>query len=150
MRHPYRTLPWLVWMILIVFVAVIMAADQQTPSGTISLETTSIAAGAGIQWGDGTLTLNDGRQYNFTLKGLDVGSVGISQANAQGKVYNLNTLSDFDGTYIAGEASVAIGGGGPGVIAMRNRQGVIIELESVQQGAQLTIGAEGVEIALKP
>src|SRR6266511_1424415 len=99
------------------------------------------AAGAGIYWGDDTLTLNHGRQYNFALKGLDVGSVGISKVNAEAKVYNLNKLSDFDGTYIAGEASVTIGGGSPGVIAMRNRHGVMIELQPVQQGAELTIGA---------
>jgi hypothetical protein len=128
---------------------VAIAADEQTPSGTMSLETTSIAAGAGVHWGNGTLTLNDGRQYNFALRGLDVGSVGISKVNAEGKVYNLNTLADFDGTYLAAEASVAIGGGGPGVIAMRNQHGVIIELQSVQQGAKLTIGAQGVQIALK-
>ena len=148
MGHLYRTLPWLAWVIPLACMVAI-AADEQTPSGTMSLETTSIAAGAGVHWGNGTLTLNDGRQYNFALRGLDVGSVGISKVNAEGKVYNLNTLADFDGTYLAAEASVAIGGGGPGVIAMRNQHGVIIELQSVQQGAKLTIGAQGVQIALK-
>ncbi len=72
-----------------------------------------------------------------------------SKVNAEGKIYHLNKLSDFDGTYITGDAGVAIGGGGPGVIAMRNPHGVIIELPSVRQGAKLTIGAQGVEIALK-
>jgi len=129
--------------------AAFVAADAQMPSGTISLETTAIAAGAGVHWGDGTLTLNDGRQYNFALRGLAVGSVGMAKVNAEGKVYNVPTLSDFDGTYLAAEAGVAIGGGGPGVITMRNQHGVIIEQQSVQQGAKLTIGVQGVEIALK-
>jgi hypothetical protein len=46
-------------------------------------------------------------------------------------------------------ASVALGGGGPGAIAMRNRHRVVIEPQPVRQGAQLTIGVQGVEIALQ-
>jgi phage-related protein len=47
--------------------------------------------------GDGTLTLNNGRQYNFALKGLDVASVGISKVNAEGKVYHSSLeLADKD------------------------------------------------------
>jgi hypothetical protein len=148
MGHPYRILSWLTSVLPLVCMAA-MASDAQMPSGTISLDTTSIAAGAGVQWGNGTLTLNDGKQYSFALKGLDVGSVGVAKVHAEGKVYNVTTLSDFDGTYLAAEASVAIGGGGPGVVTMRNQHGVTIELQSVQQGAKLTIGAQGVEIALK-
>ena len=148
MGHLYRALSWLAWILPLVCVAAFAAAAQM-PSGTILLQTTSLAAGAGVHWGNGTLTLNDGRQYNFALKGLDVGSVGMAKVNAEGKAYNVTTLSDFDGTYLAAEASVAIGGGGPGVITMRNQHGVIIELQSVQQGAKLTIGVQGVEITLK-
>jgi hypothetical protein len=149
MRHLSRTLLWFISVVPLVCMAPMAAAAEQTPSGTISLETISIAAGAGVQWGNGRLTLNDGRQYNFAVRGLDVGSVGISKVNAEGKVYNLNTLADFAGTYLAAEASVALGGGGPGVIAMHNQHGVAIELWSVQQGAKLTIGAQGVQITLE-
>lgn len=46
---------------------------------------------------DGTLTLNNERQYSSALKGLDVGSVGMSKVNAEGKVYNSSLeLADKD------------------------------------------------------
>jgi hypothetical protein len=38
-------------------------------------------------------------------------------------------VADFEGTYAGGEASIVVGDG-PGVIAMRNRHGVVIQLES--------------------
>jgi hypothetical protein len=40
------------------------AAD--TPSGKVSIQSTSVAAGVGVQWGDGTLTYND-KKYPFSL-----------------------------------------------------------------------------------
>jgi hypothetical protein len=47
-----------------------------------------------------------------------------------------------------GEASIAVAGG-PGVIAMRNPHGMVIQLESVQQGAKFTVAAQGVEVRLR-
>lgn len=132
---------------LVVFAA-ISAAQDKKPSGSVSIESTSVAVGVGVNWGDGILTLNDGRSYRFSLNGLEVGSLGASKIRAEGNVYNLTTVSDFEGTYAAGEASIAVGGG-PGVVAMRNQHGVIIQLESVQQGAKLTLAAQGVDIQLK-
>ena len=40
--------------------------------------------------------------------------------------------------------------GGQGGIAMRNPHGVIIHLESVERGMQLTLGIAGVDITLQP
>jgi hypothetical protein len=123
-------------------------AEDNKPSGTVSIESTSVAVGVGVNWGDGVLTLNNGRSYRFSLNGLEVGSLGASKIRAEGKVYDLDKVSDFEGTYAAGEASIAVGGG-PGVVAMRNQNGVLMELESAQQGAKLTVAAQGVEIHLK-
>src|SRR5262245_38395403 len=131
---------------LLVVTGTVAAQDQL--SGRISLYATSVAAGVGVQWGDGTLTLNDGKQYKFTVQGLEVGGVGFSEARAQGEVYNLNNLSDFSGVYVAAEANAAIGSG-PGARTMRNQHGVVINLSSAQQGVKLTLAGEGVRIALK-
>jgi len=46
-------------LICLLFVASIVAA-RDVPSGTITLSATSMAAGVGAQWGDGTLTLPKG------------------------------------------------------------------------------------------
>jgi hypothetical protein len=148
MRKP-RTFRWLVLTLpcLFALAAAVWAVEEEKPSATVSIASTSVAAGVGVNWGEGTLTLNDGRRYRFSLQGLQVGSVGYSKVSAEGKVYYLTKVDDFEGTYVAGEASIAVGGG-PGVLAMRNQHGVVIQLESTQQGVKLTIGPQGVQTQL--
>jgi outer membrane immunogenic protein len=130
----------------LLFVSAAVARD--VPSGTISLSATSMAAGVGAQWGDGTLTLNNGKTYRFAIQGLEVGGVGFADLHAQGTVYNLRRVSDLDGLYVAADANVAVGSG-PGTQTMRNEHGVVINLSSEQQGVKLTLGGQGVRITLK-
>jgi len=111
----------------LLFVSAAVARD--VPSGTISLSATSMAAGVGAQWGDGTLTLNNGKTYRFAIQGLEVGGVGFADLHAQGTVYNLRRVSDLDGLYVAADANVAVGSG-PGTQTMRNEHGVVINLSS--------------------
>ncbi len=130
------------------FVVAGAVVAREVPSGTISLSATSVAAGVGAQWGDGTLRLNNGKTYRFSIQGLEVGGIGFAELHAQGKVYNLRKVSDLDGLYVAGEANVAVGSG-PGIQTMRNEHGVVINLSSQQKGIKLTLGGQGVRIALK-
>lgn len=145
-RWCYRVLSLTLVCALLVVVGALAAQDQL--SGKISLYATSVAAGVGAQWGNGTLTLNNGKQYQFTVKGLEVGGVGFADVHAQGEVYNLYDLSDFNGVCVAAEANATIGNG-PGVRAMRNSHGVVINLLSAQYGVKMTFAGEGVRIALK-
>jgi len=124
------------------------AAAPDQSSGKISLFVTSVAAGVGAQWGRGTLTLNNGKHYEFTVQGLEVGGVGFADARAEGQVYNLRDLSDFNGVYVAAEGNASIGNG-PGARTMRNEHGVVVNLSSAQKGVKLTLAGEGVRIALK-
>src|SRR5262245_47982775 len=80
------------------------------PSGKVAMRTTSIAAGVGVRWGDGTLTFQ-GKEYRFSIDGLTLIAVGISRASAVGDVYDLKDVSQFEGTYVAGEAGFALAGG---------------------------------------
>ena len=123
------------------------AAGASQASGTVNIATTSIAVGIGINWGDGTL-MTGGKRYPFELQGVEVGAVGISNVQATGQVYNLGEVADFEGTYVAITGDAAIGGGA-GLLTMRNQNGVVINLQSVQQGVKLTAGAEGINITLK-
>lgn len=129
------------------FWASLPAIAVDTPSGTVSLRTTSIAAGVGVQWGDGTLTYN-GKRYLFSVEGLEVVGVGYAEVKAAGSVYNLAKLSDFEGVYASAEAS-ATAGSGPATVTMKNPNGVTIMLHAVQEGVQLTLAAGGVNIDLK-
>lgn len=123
-------------------------AQGPAPSGTIRLESRSVAAGVGVSWGDGTLTLDEA-EHRFHVSGLSVADVGISRVTATGHVYGLEKLADFEGQYYGIEAGVAVGGGTAGV-ALRNEKGVMIRLRAVQQGVKLSFASQGIRISLVP
>jgi hypothetical protein len=56
MLHPLRRLPWLVLTIAWALLPGMVTVAAESPSGTVSIETTSVAAGIGVEWGDGTLS----------------------------------------------------------------------------------------------
>ena len=123
------------------------AAQPLYPMGSVSIDLTSVAAGIGASWGRGTLRF-EGKVYPFKVSGLTVGDVGISTINAVGNVYNLKSASDLNGNYVAAGASLTLAGGVGGV-TMKNQKGVLINLYTVQQGVQLTIGPQGFNIELR-
>jgi hypothetical protein len=123
------------------------AAEKATPAAKVSIESTSIAAGIGVSWGDGKLSFK-GKDYPFSLEGLSLVDWGISKVNATGDVYNLTDTSKFPGTYVAAEAGLTLAGGMGGMV-LRNSNGVVIHLRSVSQGAQLQLGTSGLIIKMK-
>jgi hypothetical protein len=123
------------------------AAEKATPSGKVSIESRSIAAGVGVTWGDGKLTFK-GKTYPFSIDGLTLVDWGISKASATGEVYNLTDVSKFAGTYVAAEAGLTLVGGMGGMV-LRNQDGVILHLHSVSRGARLQLGTSGLKITMK-
>jgi hypothetical protein len=121
-------------------------AQSELPAAKVSFETTSIAAGIGFSWGNGKLRFN-GKDYGFSIDGVTFVDFGVSKASAAGAVYNLAELAEFEGHYVAAEASVALGGG-VGEMSLRNSNGVVMHLSSVSQGARLQLGSSGMSIKL--
>jgi hypothetical protein len=119
-------------------------AQNDVPSGTVSIETISIAAGLGFSWGNGQLRFN-GRTYGFSIDGVTLIDFGISKASATGAVHHLFDPQQFEGNYVAAEASFALGGGLGGVV-LRNANGVVMHLNSVSQGARLQLGSSGMNV----
>jgi hypothetical protein len=146
MLYTHRTISSLV-VIVLTFWLVAAAPAADTPSGTVSLQAISVAAGIGFQWGDGILTYND-KKYPFSVQGLEVLGVGYSEIKAEGTVYNLTKLSDFEGVYASAEAS-ATAGSGLSTVTMKNPNGVVLSLRTLQEGVKLTLAAGGVNIELK-
>jgi len=143
-----RTVSRLALLFLVMAVAsTAVAAEKATPSGKVSLESTSIAAGIGVTWGDGKLTLK-GKDYPFSVEGLSLVDWGISKASAVGDVYNLTDVSKLAGNYVAAEAGFALAGGVGGMV-LRNANGVVMHLRSVSQGAKLQLGTSGLTIKMK-
>jgi hypothetical protein len=129
------------------FATTAISGEARKPSGRVTMESKSVAAGIGVSWGDGKLTFK-GKEYPFTIDGLSVVDWGISRVSAVGDVYNLTDVSKFPGTFLAAEAGFTLAGGAGG-ITMRNPEGVIINLRSTSRGASLTLGPAGLRITMK-
>jgi len=122
-----------------------MAADQ-APDGTIELSGGSVAVGIGYSWGSGKLVFQ-GKQYTLKVSGLSIADVGVSDYTAAGSVYNLKKPEDIEGTYAAATAGATVGGGVSGA-AMRNQNGVLIQLSATRQGLQFTFAPAGIKLSL--
>ena len=63
-----------------------------------------------------------GKEYPFTVQGLNVAAVGFAKINAVGDVYNLTTAADLAGKYVAVSAGLSLAKGVAG-LSMRNDKG---------------------------
>ena len=138
---------------LMLFVLLVLCAihdvygQSPTPSGKISIRSNSIALAVGVNWGDGRLIFK-GKHQLFAVNGLTLVDVGIVKASAIGEVYNLTDISQFEGTYLPGEAGFDLAGG-MGGIAMRNKNGVVLHMRGDSEEALLQLAPNGVTIKLR-
>lgn len=116
-------------------------------SGTITLAAKGAAVGVGYTWGDGIL-IYKGRKYPFTVNGITVADVGFSRITGHGRVYHLNKVQDFSGTYggATGQATLVNGLGGQ---VLQNGNGVQIRIDQATKGARLQGSADGITLTLK-
>ncbi len=117
------------------------------PMGQVTIHLKHVAAGVGAEWGSGVLTY-EGKQYTFKVKGVEVGAAGIASVTAKGNVYNLFSLGEFPGRYMAVGQAAALFKGEEGD-AFRNSKGVHIILKAVEKGVNLKFGAEGFTIKME-
>jgi hypothetical protein len=141
-----RKLIGLIVLLTCVLLAATAVAKDVQPSGTVSIELTSVAVGIGGEWGHGVLTFQ-GKEYKFKMNGFSVVDVGFSKISATGHVYHLKNVSDFAGTFSAAEAGIAIGAGA-GASTMKNQNGVVMNLTSKKSGIKFKLAAEGVKIEM--
>jgi hypothetical protein len=120
------------------------AADDTT--GKVSIESTSVGAGVGFTWGDGTLEYR-GERYPFTITGLSIGDVGVAKVFAKGEVYNLKRVEDFAGVFMAAVAAATLGGGA-GAAAMQNQNDVSMVWTATSQGLSFSLAQAGVSVKL--
>src|SRR5262249_9377262 len=84
--------------IIIAGCASMTQAPSPPPAATVSIHEWSAAYYAQAETGKGTLYYH-GQSHHFTISGGGIGGSGAQKVSATGKVYNLNSLSDFSGTY---------------------------------------------------
>ena len=116
-------------------------------SGTVEIESTSIALGVGFEWGQGKLTMYDGSTHEFKIGGISVVDIGVSKLNLSGEVFNLTDPQDFTGNYLSGEAGGALFRGGSEVV-MKNEKGVVMRMKSTQKGLKLTLAGKGLSVEM--
>ena len=122
-------------------------ADDAKPDATVTLKGGSVAAGIGYTWGHGDLNYRKS-PHEFSIKGVSIVDVGVTNFTAAGQVYNLKKLSDFSGNYVAAGAGITIAGGGTATY-LKNEHGVVIKLISTDVGLKFTLSADGVHVSLK-
>ena len=123
---------------------------ESRPDATLRLRWGSFALGIGGSSGSGTLTYR-GKSYPVRVRGLSVGKVGMTSSSANGDVFNLRRLQDFNGHYNVGGAGtrgVTLGSGRTGTI-MSNQAGVIVRIFSTQQGVAVNATGGGMDMQLQ-
>ena len=121
-------------------------APSTTPSATVRIREWSAAYYAQAESGKGILYYNGGR-HHFTISGGGVGGSGAQRVSATGKVYNLNRLSDFSGTYHGIARGLTLIEGQMHA-KLTNQNGVTMYLAGQTEGLASSLGAQAFEVSL--
>jgi hypothetical protein len=132
--------------LLITGCASMTTAPSTPPAATVRIQELSAAYYGSAAAGKGTLYYN-GQRHHFTISGVGVGGIGGQKVSATGKVYNLNNLSDFSGTYrgISGGLTLIEG---KMHAKLTNGNGVVMYLAGETEGLASSIGAQAFEVSL--
>ena len=106
-----------------------------------------MAVGIGVTWGDGTLTFG-GKPYAFSVEGLSVVDLGVSDVKTTGEVFNLKNVADINGTYASAEIGAAVVKGENDTI-MKNEKGVVLLPARHSEGRPADAWPRGRKIKLK-
>ena len=132
--------------LLIAGCASMTQAPSTPPSATVRIHEWSAAYYAQAEAGKGTLYYNGGR-HRFTISGGGVGGSGAQKVNATGKVFNLNRLSDFPGTYHGISRGLTLIEGKMHA-KLTNQNGVVMYLAGETEGLASSLGAQAFEVHL--
>ena len=85
---------------LLALAATMTSSPAQEPdwefAGTIEISSKQFAFLVSAKTGGGVLEF-EGQEYDFKIKGLGVGGIGVQKVNAVGAVYNMDDVSKFPG-----------------------------------------------------
>lgn len=123
------------------------SAPSQAQSGTVRLNIFKAGFIVGVGGGNGTLTYH-GRTYRLKVGGIGIGSLGVANVHLVGTATNLNSPLDIAGTYGAFGAGAAFVGGGQAA-TLQNERGVVLTVQGMQVGFQVSLGLAGMTITLQ-
>ena len=131
--------------LLIAGCASMTQAPSAPPSATVSIREWSAAYYGSATAGKGTLYYHG--RHHFTISGVGVGGAGGQKISATGKVYNLNNLSSFSGTYHGVSRGLTLIEGKMHA-KLTNGNGVVMYLAGETEGLASSMGAQAFEVNL--
>jgi len=132
-------------LLLIASCASMTQAPSTPPSATVSIREWSAAYYAQAETGKGTLYYQG--RHHFTISGGGIGGSGAQKVSATGKVYNLNNLSSFSGTYHGISRGLTLIEGKMHA-KLTNQNGVVMYLAGETEGLASSLGAQAFEVNL--
>ena len=120
-------------------------APSTPPSATVRIREWSAAYYGSAAAGKGTLYYHG--VHHFTISGLGAGGMGAQKISATGKVYNLNNLSQFSGTYRGISRGLTLIEGQMHA-KLQNGNGVTMYLAAQTEGVASSMGAQAFEVNL--
>jgi hypothetical protein len=134
-----------------VLIAVLALAGASTESraqtGRVRLHIVKAGFIIGVGGGSGVLIYH-GQRIPLSVSGIGLGSLGVAAVDLVGTAYNLPRPGLIAGTYAGAGAGGTFVGGGQ-VARLQNQNGVVLELQGVQVGFQVSLGLGGMTIALQ-
>src|SRR5437899_5723512 len=121
-------------------------APSTPPAATVRIQEWSAAYYGSATGGKGTLNYN-GQRHHFTISGVGVGGAGGQKVSATGKVYNLNNLSDFSGSYRGVSRGLTLIEGKMHA-KLTTGNGVVMYLAAQTEGLASSMGVQAFEVTL--
>lgn len=116
------------------------------PDATADFDAKQLRLIVGGAKGKGVLHFK-GKDYPFTMSGVSVGGVGVTEAHGTANVYFLKKIEDFPGTY-NGIGAGAAAGPSKGGNTFQSMKEVVITTKSKGEGVALNLGVSSVTITL--
>lgn len=130
-------------LVTLTWAAPVVAEDTQT--ATLTLKSWKVAFIGSVGYCQGVLNYQ-GKTRKFTMKGLGIGGIGLSTADATGIVYNMKSMDDFVGSYTSARTGLTLGKDEfikDRMLWLKNEKGVKIKLTTKKAGIELNLGADG-------
>ena len=109
--------------------------------GSVRLHIVKAGFIIGVGGGSGVLHFR-GHNYPLSVGGIGLGSLGVAAVDLVGTASNLHSPYDILGTYGGAGAGGSFVGGGQ-VATLQNERGVVLRLQGVQAGFQVSLGLGG-------
>ena len=120
-----------------------VSTASQAETGLVRVTFTKGGFIVGVGGGRGILTFR-GRHYPFAVSGMSFGAtIGVSTTHLTGRALNLYAPGDLAGAYSAIGAGAAVAGGAGGA-QLQNARGVVLQLQGVKVGVELSASVGGV------